>query len=218
MFLYIDKPKGITSYGVVDRIRKITGERRVGHAGTLDPNATGLLIVGVGRDSTRKLDTFLKKDKEYIAEVVLGEERDTDDIEGKVINTDKLGKVPDVNEIKMEMKSFIGRVKQKPPLFSAIKIDGKEAYKRVRKGEDVVYPDREVNIFSIDIIDYKYPVLNIICKVGSGTYIRSIARDLGRKLGTYAYLGNLRRTKIGNVSIKEATPLDKIGDIININE
>jgi tRNA pseudouridine55 synthase len=218
MFLYIDKPKGITSHDAVDRVRKLTGERRVGHAGTLDPNATGLLIVGVGRESTRELDKFLKKDKEYEAEVILGEERDTDDIEGNIVKKDESGKVPETGEIENALKGFIGKVKQVPPLFSAIKVDGKEAYKRARKGETVKYNEREVNIYSIKIIDYKYPVLNILCKVGSGTYIRSIARDLGRKIGTFAYLGNLRRTKIGNVFVKDATPLNDLGDIIKKHE
>lgn len=215
MFLYIDKPKGMTSHDVVDRVRKVTCEKRVGHAGTLDPNATGLLIIGVGRESTKKLDTFLKKDKEYEAEIILGEERNTDDIEGRVINKDELGKRPEACEIESVIKNFIGKIEQIPPTFSAIKIDGKSAYKKARKGEEVNYKKREVNIYSIKIINYDFPTLNILCEVGSGTYIRSLARDIGHKLGTYAYLGNLRRTKIGSISVKKAKLLDDLEDIIS---
>lgn len=210
MFLYIDKPKGVTSHNVVDRIRLLSGEKRVGHAGTLDPNATGLLIVGVGRESTRKLDGFLKKDKEYEAEIILGEERDTDDIEGKVVKKDNLDKVPTRSEIESVLKDFTGKIKQTPPQYSAIKVGGKPAYKHARKGEKVDLKKRIVNIYFLKIKSYKYPKITITCSVGSGTYIRSLARDIGRKLRIYAYLGNLRRTKIGEISVKQATSLEEL--------
>jgi len=216
MFLFIDKPKGITSHDVVDSVRKETGEKRVGHAGTLDPNASGLLIVGVGRESTRKLDQFLKQDKEYEAEIILGEERDTDDIDGKVTSKDSSGKRPTGKDIELILKNFRGKIKQIPPRYSAIKTKGKTAYKLARKGMVLELPERDVNIYSIKITHYKFPVLKTICIVGSGTYIRSIARDLGRKLGTYAYLNNLRRTKIGKYDIKDATPLNGVRDILKI--
>jgi tRNA pseudouridine55 synthase len=216
MFLFIDKPKGLTSHDVVDRVRKITGERRVGHAGTLDPNASGLLIVGVGRESTRELDQYLKQDKTYIAQITLGEERDTDDIEGEVTLKDKNGVHPSKEEILKILKSFVGSQKQIPPQYSAIKVAGKEAYKTARKGGEVLLKPRNVVIKSLTLNKYSYPVLEVICEVGSGTYIRSLARDMGRKLGTFAYLSNLRRTKIGKYDISQATFLDQIKDIIKL--
>jgi tRNA pseudouridine55 synthase len=214
MFLYIDKPKGMTSHDVVDKVRKITQERRVGHAGTLDPNASGLLIVGVGRESTKELDRFLKQNKTYLAEITLGEERDTDDVEGRITKKSDRATIPSKEEMLEVLAGFLGSQKQIPPLYSAIKVKGREAYKAARKGNEVILKPREVVIKALTLIKYKYPILEVTCEVSSGTYIRSIARDLGRKLGTYAYLSNLRRTKIGTYDIEKATPLDQIQDII----
>ncbi len=205
MFLLIDKQKGITSHDVVNRLRGITGERHIGHAGTLDPNATGLLIVGVGRDSTRELGRFLKLDKEYEAEITLGEERETDDIEGKIVNN-KTVIVNEIScvEIKKVLETFVGEQMQVPPLYSAIKIKGRKAYEMARKGKDVVLNPRKIIIYNIQIIKYKFPVLNIKLNVSSGTYIRALARDLGRKLGCGAHLSNLRRTRIGNYKVEDS--------------
>lgn len=204
MFLLIDKPKGITSHDVVNLVRVKTGEKRVGHAGTLDPNATGLLIVGVGRQSTKKLSDLAKNTKKtYVAEIYLGEERSTDDVEGEVTKKKKIKKVSK-EKIEKVLKSFVGEQKQTPPMFSAIKIKGKPAYKLARKGQEINLKPRDITIYSIKLLDYDFPTLKIETQVSSGTYVRALARDIGRKLGTGAYLKNLRRTKIGKFDVKDA--------------
>ncbi len=214
MFLLIDKPKGITSHDVVDRVRKIAGERRVGHAGTLDPNATGLLIVGVGREYTKNLSRFLKLDKEYEAEICLGEEREGDDSEGEI--RDRLqvigNKLIARKRLSVVLDSFTGRQMQTPPDYSAIKIKGKPAYKYARQGKSISSSlnPRKITIYTIRLLKYKYPVLRIRTKVSSGTYIRALARDIGRKLGCGAYLSNLRRTKIGKYSVMNSVTLGSL--------
>jgi len=210
MFLLVDKPKGLTSHDVIDRVREVTGEKKVGHAGTLDPNATGLLIVGVGRDSTRMLGGLSKETtKEYVAEVVLGEERDTDDIEGKVI-TEYIGKEPSGKTVNNTLSKFLGEQEQKPPVYSAIKLKGKKAYQLARKGKIPNLKPRKVTVYNIKLLKYEYPKLAFICLVSSGTYIRSLAKDIGKKLLTGAYLENLRRTKIGKYSVSGAISLENL--------
>ncbi len=231
MFLLIDKPKGISSFKVIKILRKISGEKKIGHGGTLDPNASGLLIVALGRESTRKLGFVLKKsDKEYLAEIFLGEERDTDDATGKIQNIsqeqvrapqntksvrdDKAGlnSLPALSKYKIinTLKSFIGEQMQVPPVYSAIKLKGKKAYDLARKGKDVRLKSRCINIYEISVISYKYPELVIKCRVGSGTYIRALARDIGRKLGCGAYLRNLKRTGIGEFRVENAVGLENL--------
>jgi tRNA pseudouridine55 synthase len=211
MFILIDKPKGVTSHDVVDRLRSITGEKRIGHAGTLDPNASGLLILGIGKTSTKKLSIFLKLDKEYDAEIFLGEERETDDAEGKIRNlklqiVDKISE----NEIKMILEKFIGEQMQTPPSYSAIKVKGKKAYEIARKGNNPELIPRKIVIYKIKLLHYKFSVLTIRTRVSSGTYIRSLARDIGRDLGCGAYLLNLRRIKIGNYNVKDSIKLEDL--------
>lgn len=209
MLLLVDKPKGITSHDVVDKVRKVTGERKVGHAGTLDPNATGLLIVGVGRQSTKKLGTIAKDTKKvYEAEVCLGEERNTDDAEGVALSKTEDLLPPSRKEVKDVLSMLTGKQKQTPPAYSAVKIKGRKAYELVRKGESVSLKARDVVVYSIELISYKYPILEIKCKVSSGTYIRALARDIGRKLGCGAYLRNLRRTKVGKYKVDDVVRLD----------
>jgi tRNA pseudouridine55 synthase len=209
MFLLIDKPKGITSHDVVDRVRKVTGEKKVGHAGTLDPNATGLLIIGVGRQSTKKLGDLTKNtDKEYVAEVFLGKETDTDDAEGVVISKSKGVLPPGETEIKKGLTTFKGEQKQTPPIFSAIKTKGKKAYAQARKGKNVKLEPRDIKVHSIKLLHYKFPIVEFKVKVSSGTYIRALARDMGKKLGCGAYLNNLERTKVGDYSLDNAVKLD----------
>lgn len=210
MFLLIDKPKGITSHDAVNMVRRVTGERKVGHAGTLDPNATGLLIVAVGRESTKRIDKFVKKDKEYEAEIFLGEEKDTDDIEGVTIKTASNKLKSSQKQIKQVLGGFVGKILQEPPKYSAIKIKGKKAYQLARKGLEPVMESREVVIHSIKLTKYKYPILKIRTRVSSGTYIRSLARDVGRELGTFSYLKNLRRTKVGGYSVGDAVDLKEL--------
>lgn len=211
MFILIDKPKGITSHDVVDRVREITGERRVGHAGTLDPNATGLLIIGVRRNATKNLWRIAKNQKTYVAEICLGEERDTDDAEGEVISTCS-STIPDIKNIKKTLRSFVGEQKQVPPTFSAIKIKGEKAYEMARKGQKVKLRPRKVVIHSIKVLDYKFPILKIETKVSSGTYIRALARDIGRKLDCGAYLKELRRIKIGKFDVRSSVSLENISE------
>lgn len=211
MFLLIDKEKGLTSHDVVNAVRRITDEKRVGHAGTLDPMATGLLIVAVGRPSTKKLGPLIKDtSKTYLAEVFLGEERDTHDSEGKVVKKKKNFPKPDKALIESLLDEFKGEIKQTPPKYSAIKIKGKKAYELARKGKEVKLDKRDVTIHDIRLVSYNYPILEVKLEVSAGTYIRAFARDLGREIGSGAYLKNLRRTKIGKYSVKEAAKLDKL--------
>lgn len=207
MFLLLDKPKGITSHDVVGKIRKISGERKVGHGGTLDPNATGLIIIAIGRASTKKLEMFTKgMDKTYEAEIILGEERNTDDVEGTVVR--KSGKIPTKNDIKKVLQKFTGESWQVPPDFSAIKKGGKKAYELSRLGKNMDLKPRKIVIKSATLLEYNYPRIEAVFEVSSGTYIRAIARDLGRELGTYAYLNNLKRIKIGKFGLERAVDLD----------
>lgn len=211
MFLLIDKPKGITSHDVVGMLRKITGERRIGHAGTLDPNATGLLIVGVGRESTRELwIKFGKLDKTYEAEITLGEERETDDVTGISKIKNQMSKSFTKKRIEEVLKGFIGEQMQMPPDYSAIKIKGKKAYEIARKGGTPSLSSRVVTIYSIKLNKFESPVIDVSVKVSSGTYVRALARDIGRKLGCGAYLSNLRRTKIGEYDVDKGVTLGNL--------
>ena len=212
-FLYVDKPVGITSHDVIDKIRKITDIKKVGHGGTLDPNASGLLIVGVGKPATKRLSEFTtKKTKTYTAEIYLGETRDTDDSEGKVVKSTNISSQPSSNDINNALKRFKGELLQTPPQFSAIKKGGKKAYEVARKGGKIKLEPRKINIYEIKLIKYDFPILEINCSVSSGTYIRALARDIGEFLETGAYLKELRRTSIGDVNIKDATKLSEIND------
>lgn len=211
MFLLIDKPKGITSHDVVDRVRRVTGEKRVGHGGTLDPNATGLLVVGVGRESTKRLGEITKNmPKEYEAEIVLGEERATDDSEGEIIHIGHVSKQLTNTEILSVLKSFEGEQEQVPPAYSAIKKGGKKAYELARKGKEVKLDPRKVTVYAAELLEFNYPVVRAVFNVSAGTYIRSLARDMGRKLETYGYLNNLRRTRIGEYTLDKAVSLDRM--------
>ncbi len=208
MFLFVDKPKGMTSHDVVDEIRKITGESKVGHAGTLDPNATGLLILGIGRPSTKKLGDVSKKTrKTYQADIYLGEERDTHDTEGITISRAKGLLPPTESELRLILATFLGQQKQIPPAHSAIKVKGKKAYQIAREGKTLHLKPRNVQIYSIKFLSYQFPILKIETQVSSGTYIRSLARDIGRRVGCGAYLTELKRTQIGKHSIENSTNL-----------
>jgi tRNA pseudouridine55 synthase len=192
----IYKEKGITSHDVVDRIRKLTGEKKVGHAGTLDPLARGVLVVGLGRENTKKLGSIVKKEKEYLAEIKLGENSTTCDEEGEKQKI-KITKIPDEDEIKKTLKSFIGFIMQRPPLFSAVKIKGIPAYKLARAKQSFELKERKVEIKDIELINYEWPHLKIKVTTGPGVYIRSLAQDIGKKINTGGYLKELERTRVG---------------------
>lgn len=207
--LLVNKPKGMTSHDVVDQMRRITKIRKIGHGGTLDPNATGLLIIGVGREGTRQLGNISKGlGKTYIAEIELGRESTTDDPEGVLTEVSSL--VPDVESINRVVAKFLGTISQKPPVFSAIKIGGKKSYNEARRGNQIDLPDRTVTVHKIKLIEYSYPILVLECTVSSGTYIRALARDIGRELNTGAYLKNLKRTRIGKYRLEDAADLEHI--------
>lgn len=212
--ILVDKPKGWTSFDVVGKIRsnlrKKTGQKiKVGHAGTLDPLATGLLIILVGR-ATKSQDNFMKKDKVYEVEMKLGENSVTADEEGE--KTKVSDYQPEMEEVLKVIRSFVGEISQIPPAYSAIKINGQRAYKLARAGKDVEIEPRKVTIYSVDDIKYEYPIVSFTTKVSSGTYIRSLVTDIGEKLKTGAYMTNLRRTKIGDFSLVDAK-----SDIDNLN-
>ena len=207
--ILIDKPVNISSFGVVSKIRgKLRNDFghkvKVGHTGTLDPFATGLLILLTGQN-TKKSSEFLKLDKVYEATLKLGYTSTTGDPEGEIKKLN--AKNIEISKIKNTLNSFIGKINQTPPKFSAIKINGQRAYKLARQNKDFEIPTRQVEIYSIEILEYNYPELIIRCHVSSGTYIRTLAEDIGKKLSTGAYLTALRRTKIANYSVDEAFPL-----------
>ena len=209
--LLIDKPDQMSSFGVVARVRRVLSERagkkvKVGHTGTLDPFATGLLILLTGK-GTKRSNEFLKLDKEYEATVRLGAKSTTGDPEGEISVFDVLE--PDFEEVKKVVQSFQGKIKQRVPNFSAVKINGQRAYKLAREGKEVEMPVREVEIFQIEILDYKWPELKIRCHVSSGTYIRTLGEDIGEKLGVSGYLTALRRTKVGKYKVSDAVPLEE---------
>jgi tRNA pseudouridine55 synthase len=208
--LLINKPKGMTSHDVVYRVRKATGIKKVGHGGTLDPNATGLLVIGVGREGTKQLGNFTTgMSKTYEAEIILGATSTTEDAEGEILKNNS-AKKPTREEIERVLLKFEGEQMQVPSAHSAIKIKGKKAYQLARAGKEVKLEPRKITVYSIKLLRYDYPRLEISCDVSSGTYIRALARDIGKELGTGAYLNNLKRTKIGEYSLKDAIEIEEL--------
>ncbi len=206
--IFVDKPSGMSSFGAVARVRRILSQReghkvKVGHTGTLDPFATGLLILLAGK-ATKKAPELTKKDKVYEATIRLGATSTTGDPEGEITETG--AELPTREEIEAIMSQFRGEIQQTPPAFSAIKINGQRAYKLARAGKDVEIPSRTVTIYSLDIMSYDAPILKIRTHVSSGTYIRTLAEDIGKALGCGAYCTELRRTKIADYDIA-ALPL-----------
>ncbi|MFH0905168.1 MAG: tRNA pseudouridine(55) synthase TruB [bacterium] len=204
----INKPVGITSHDVVDRLRKITGERRIGHAGTLDPAAEGLMIVAIGREATKTLSRYSGLGKTYEAEITLGYSSSTYDREGELVKVSDAQ--PLLEQVVPVVKSFIGKQEQMPPIFSAKKIGGKKAYDLARAGRAVTLKLQAIELYSIEILGYRYPVLKLRVAVSSGAYVRSLAYDLGVKLRTGAYLSALKRTRVGDYELARAADLDKL--------
>jgi tRNA pseudouridine55 synthase len=209
--LLVHKPAGITSFDCIRKLRRTTGVKKIGHAGTLDPAAHGLMLLLFGT-ACKQASTFSKLDKTYVAQIELGKNSTTGDREGELTNISE--RQPDQAEIERTLKLFIGEITQTPSKYSAIKIDGQEAYKRARRGEEVTMPSRQVTINSIELLKYTYPYLEIDTSVSSGTYIRSLAEDIGKELGTGAYLADLTRTSVGEYHLKDAVELDSEPEII----
>lgn len=208
MIIPINKTKGPSSFKIISQIRSITGIRKVGHAGTLDPLASGVLVVAIGRESTRQISQIVDKEKEYIAKIKLGWESSTDDEAGEKRRVSDVR--PTLTDIARIIPKFIGQISQVPPQFSAIKINGNRAYKMARAGEVVRFKKRFVDIKEIEILDYKYPYLNIKVITGPGAYIRALARDMGRELKVGAYMADLQRVRVGDYKIEDCVALDKI--------
>jgi tRNA pseudouridine55 synthase len=209
----VDKPSGMTSHDVVARMRRLAGTRRVGHAGTLDPMATGVLILGIER-ATRLLTYLVGHDKQYVATIRLGVSTITDDAEGEIIKESDASHLTKESVLSCIEHSLVGQIEQRPSSVSAIKIDGKRSYARVRGGDDVVLPTRPVTVSEFSVADCaivgQVCDVNVSVTVSSGTYVRALARDLGDLLGVGGHLTSLRRTRSGPFTISDATALDEI--------
>lgn len=202
----INKPRGRSSFSIVAQVRRISGIKKVGHAGTLDPEAEGLLIVLVGKAYTKLAERYSKLDKTYEFEIKLGQYSTTDDEEGEKSRVSE--KVPTKAEITEAIAGLTGAITQTPPAYSAIKVGGQRAYKLARKGEKTNLPSRRVTVENFKILNYQYPLVELSADVSSGTYIRSLARSIGEQLGTGAYCTQIVRTRIGQYELKGALAVD----------
>jgi tRNA pseudouridine55 synthase len=215
--LLVDKPKGITSFDVIRILRKKLGIRKMGHAGTLDPMASGLMIIGVN-EGTKKMNEFLKLPKVYIAEVLLGKKTDTGDLEGRAIEEKEVENFSE-EKISEVVAGMLGKHVLPVPMYSAIKIGGRPLYKLARKKEkgselteeekNITPPVKEMEVLSVQLLSVEGAIIKIEMEVSSGTYIRTLGEELGRRLGYPATLAGLRRTKIGEFLIKGAMSLEK---------
>ena len=207
--LLVDKKVGSTSFHLVSLLRKRTGIKKIGHAGTLDPFASGLMVMLIGKEYTKKSDQFLNSDKEYIATLHLGIATDTFDIEGKP--EEKSSIVPSLSDVTKCIESFQGEIEQIPPMFSAKKVNGKKLYELARKGISIERAPNKVKV-EIELLSYEYPELKIRVKCSKGTYIRTLGSDIGHCLKTYAHLTQLTRTKSGAFHLADSIPQEKIND------
>ncbi len=208
----INKPAGMTSHDVVQEIRRASGERRVGHAGTLDPMATGVLLVCIGK-ATRVTEYLMEHPKRYRAEITLGVSTDTLDAEGEVTH---VADSVDVSrsEVEAALEAFIGEIEQIPPMYSAVKKEGKKLYELAREGVTVEREPRQVEITRLDVVEWTPPRITVDIECSKGTYIRAIARDLGEALGVGAHLSALTRTKSGRFTVDKAVELDKVTEAL----
>jgi len=214
--LAIHKPLGISSNAVLQVIRRGLGRAtKIGHAGTLDPLAEGVLVIGIGREATKQLDGIVQKDKEYTAEITFGVTSTTDDEEGE--KTERVVKqIPTESEIKIAIAQFVGNIMQIPPVFSAIKIGGKEAYKHARGGKIPEMVARPARVDSIELLSYQWPKAIIRVTTGPGVYIRALARDIGESLAVGGYMSALTRTRVGTYHIEDSlSPEDVIAQYGN---
>lgn len=211
--ILIDKPAGMTSFGVVARVRRVLSNQqgkkvKVGHTGTLDPFATGLMILVIGKEC-KNAGNYSKLDKIYEATIKLGQVSTTGDPEGEI--TSVSDQAPSEEKIEEILNKFTGTINQRPPIYSAIKIDGQRAYKLARAGKTVEMPERQVTVYELDMIDYSYPELKVRANVSSGTYIRTLAEDIGGMLGTGAYCTQLRRISIDKWNVGQSVTLPEFG-------
>jgi tRNA pseudouridine55 synthase len=211
--ILIDKPLGWTSFNVVDKIRKTVKVKKVGHAGTLDPKATGLMIICTG-EKTKTISSYSDLSKEYIGKIFLGKTTPTMDTE----SLNEASEPKDVQHIDRRLveqiaKKFVGEVEQTPPIYSAIWVKGKRAYKFARKGRNISLKPRKVFIDKFEVTEYNKPLISFIVACSKGTYIRKLAADLGEELGCGAFLYELRRTKIGSYNINDALNLEEFYDL-----
>lgn len=211
-WLVIDKPYNMGSTKVVGKCRFLTKAQKVGHAGTLDPLATGILPIAFG-EATKTIPFMMDAKKTYRFTVTWGEERTTDDIEGDVIETSEIR--PTQDQILKALPDFIGVIKQRPPIFSAIKIDGKRAYDLARAGEAMEMKEREVEVFDLKLLESDLQSATFEMECSKGTYVRSIGRDLARKLGTLGYISMLRRTKVGAFDESDTISLEKLEELVH---
>jgi len=206
--LLVDKPKGLSSFGVVARIKR-RFKVKAGHTGTLDPLATGLLVILTGK-RTKDASLFLKMDKAYEVKAILGIETDTFDTEGRVLRqSDNEVTRAELEEV---LKEFHGDIWQTPPIFSAKKMEGRKAYQLARKGVNINIPAQKVSTYSLELKEFQFPYLTLACDVSSGFYVRSLVHDIGEKLGVGATVVEVRRTRVGPYHIEDAKRLQEILD------
>jgi tRNA pseudouridine55 synthase len=210
----VDKPAGMTSHDVVSRVRRLAGTRKVGHAGTLDPMATGVLVLGLER-ATRLLGHLTLTDKRYAATIRLGVTTTTDDAEGEVVETRSTDAVTE-GRVRDALASYVGEIDQVPSSVSAIKVGGKRSYARVQDGEAVDLPARRITIHAIDVLSADLPQVEIEVHCSSGTYVRAIARDLGAAVGVGGHLTALRRTAVGPFTLADARTLEALAEELMI--
>ena len=214
--IIINKQKGFTSHDIVNVIRKKLDIKKVGHTGTLDPNATGVLPILVGK-ATKISKYLIEHDKTYIATIKLGEKTDTGDSEGQVIETKKVSENLEEKNINQVLNNFLGKQKQLPPMYSAIKINGKKLYEYAREGQEVKVEPRDIEIYKIKLLEYKNNKIKFEVECSKGTYIRTLCEDIANKLGTLGYMEELQRTKVNNFDIKDAISLEYL-DKVTIKE
>jgi tRNA pseudouridine55 synthase len=212
--LLIDKPAGITSHDAVARVRRVLGIRKVGHAGTLDPMATGLLVLGVGR-ATRLLRFLGDLAKTYQGTGVLGVETSTLDAEGEVVARNDTSSI-DEHALRQTMDRFMGRIDQIPPAYSAVKVGGERLYRAARRGEAVEAPPRTVEIYGFDVLAFDPPKFEFVVTCSGGTYVRSLVADVGKALRVGAHLAALRRTAVGTLTLEDARSPDDPGPLLPV--
>ncbi len=212
-WLVLDKPAGLSSNQALGRLKRLYNPKKVGHAGTLDPLATGVLPIAFG-EATKTVAHVVDAEKTYDFTIRWGVETDTDDAEGRIVCTS--GNRPDRDAIEKHLPAFIGEIEQVPPRFSAIKVDGERAYDLARDGEAVELEPRVISVYRLEILDAPSPdFTRFICVCGKGTYVRSIARDLGRALGCYGHISSLRRTSAGPFHEEQAISLERLENLVN---